>query len=48
LVDIIESRSKNNKDYGIILVPEGIIEFIPEINILIKEINNIMAHKEGN
>ncbi len=46
LVEIIENRSKNNKNYGIILVPEGIVQFIPEMNILIKEINHFMAHKE--
>ena len=26
-----------------ILVPEGLIEFIPEVNILIKEINEIAS-----
>lgn len=31
------------KDYGIILVPEGLIEFIPEVGNLIKEINEILA-----
>jgi diphosphate-dependent phosphofructokinase len=27
----------------VILVPEGLIEFIPEVNILIKEINEIVS-----
>ena len=30
-------------NYGIILVPEGLIEFIPEMNSLIKEINTILS-----
>ena len=30
-------------DYGIVLIPEGLIEFIPEINVLIKEINDILG-----
>jgi hypothetical protein len=30
-------------DYGIVLIPEGLIEFIPEINVLIKEINDILS-----
>jgi len=34
-------------NYGIILVPEGLIEFIPEMNILIKEINDILAKASG-
>ena len=30
-------------DYGVILVPEGLIEFINEVKILMKEINSILA-----
>jgi 6-phosphofructokinase len=36
-------RSKNGKDYGVVLVPEGIIEFIGEVKKLINEINDILA-----
>lgn len=35
-MDIIAKRAENNKDYGVILIPEGLIEFIPEVNVLIK------------
>jgi hypothetical protein len=28
------------------LVPEGLIEFIPEVKILIQEINNLLADQE--
>lgn len=31
------------KNYGVVLVPEGLIEFIPEVNKLIKEINEIVS-----
>ena len=31
------------KNFGVILVPEGLIEFIPEIKSLIDEINEILA-----
>ena len=31
------------KNYGVILVPEGLIEFIPEMNVLISEINEILS-----
>jgi pyrophosphate--fructose-6-phosphate 1-phosphotransferase len=34
------------KNYGIVLIPEGLIEFIPEMNVLIKEINDIFAEKK--
>lgn len=30
------------KDYGIILIPEGVLEFIPELKLLLSEINKIL------
>ena len=29
--DLVESRAKVGKLYGVILLPEGLIEFIPEV-----------------
>mmetsp|Transcript_31903 Transcript_31903/g.67842 ORF Transcript_31903/g.67842 Transcript_31903/m.67842 type:complete len:1200 (-) Transcript_31903:60-3659(-) len=43
LADMIEERSKLGKDYGVIVLPEGLIEFIPEFNSLISEINDKLA-----
>jgi diphosphate-dependent phosphofructokinase len=43
IADIICSRAKLNKNYGIVLVPEGLIEFIPEMGILIAEINELLS-----
>lgn len=38
-----------NKNYGVVLVPEGLIEFIPEMSVLISEINELLAKEfEGN
>lgn len=45
-MNLIETRHANNKDYGVILVPEGVIEFIPEFNVLISEVNRMFG-KEG-
>ncbi len=45
IVDIILERSKNGENFGVVLVPEGIIEFIPEMDKLIEEINDLMALK---
>jgi pyrophosphate--fructose-6-phosphate 1-phosphotransferase len=36
-------RSENKENFGVILVPEGLIEFIPEVKALISELNDIMA-----
>ncbi|KAH7648855.1 pyrophosphate-dependent phosphofructokinase [Cryptosporidium bovis] len=42
IVDLMEERSRQGKMYGIILIPEGLIEFIPEIKVLIQELNDIL------
>lgn len=36
--DLIMKRYEAGKEYGIILVPEGLIEFVPEMNELIKDL----------
>jgi diphosphate-dependent phosphofructokinase len=43
IADLICKRSELGKSFGVILVPEGLIEFIPEIAALIKELNLILA-----
>ncbi len=43
LADLICKRNEMNKDYGVILVPEGLIEFIPEVHTLIGEINELLS-----
>ncbi|MDR0956540.1 MAG: diphosphate--fructose-6-phosphate 1-phosphotransferase [Endomicrobium sp.] len=43
IVDVIIKRSRNGKNFGIILVPEGLIEFISEINELIVALNDILV-----
>ena len=43
VADIICKRAAIGKNYGIILVPEGLIEFIPEMSLLIKEINELLS-----
>lgn len=43
ITDIIVKRSRNGEDFGVVLVPEGIIEFIPEMEELIEELNDLMA-----
>lgn len=43
VADIICKRAEIGKNYGIILVPEGLIEFIPEMSLLIKEINELLS-----
>jgi len=46
IVDMVIARHKKGMNYGIVLVPEGLIEFIPEVGVLIKQINDIVAQGE--
>lgn len=39
ITDLILSRSKEGKNYGVILIPEGLIDFIPEFHLLNDEIS---------
>ena len=43
LADIVQCRSEQGRDYGVALLPEGLIEFVPEVGTLIAEINEILA-----
>ena len=44
VADIIVERWKRGKNYGVIIVPEGLIEFVPEMGTLISEINEILSN----
>jgi pyrophosphate--fructose-6-phosphate 1-phosphotransferase len=46
-VDLIVKRAKLGKNYGTLLIPEGTIEFFPDIGVLINEINEIQAKEEN-
>ncbi|XP_024960364.1 pyrophosphate--fructose 6-phosphate 1-phosphotransferase subunit beta-like, partial [Cynara cardunculus var. scolymus] len=51
ITNIICKRAEAGYNYGIILIPEGLIDFIPEVQQLIAELNEILAQdvidKEG-
>ena len=43
--DIISTRAARGLNFGVILIPEGLIEFIPEVGKLITELNDILARE---
>lgn len=47
ICSIIKKRAAMGKYYGIILIPEGIIEFIPEIINLVKEIESSKGEEQS-
>ncbi len=34
LADIVAARAKDGKNYGIMLLPEGLIEHVPEVSLM--------------
>ena len=44
----IAKRAEQGKGYAIILIPEGLIEFVPEMKALIQELNSLLAQSEKN
>lgn len=47
IVQVITQRRLKGLNYGVVLVPEGLIEFIPEMRNLIKELNSVLAKYEN-
>ncbi len=39
----VKTRAEAGKDFGVVLVPEGLIEFVPEVKKLIDELNDLLA-----
>lgn len=44
IADIVVARQEKGCGYGTVLVPEGLIEFIPAVKKLIAELNEMLAH----
>mgnify|MGYP002765752379 FL=1 len=47
MCDIIVRRANVGKNFGIAVIPEGLIEFIPEMKSMIANLNDIMASLEN-
>ncbi len=43
MAGIIAQRAENGQNFGVALIPEGLIEFIPEMKILIAELSDLLA-----
>ncbi|CAM9806155.1 unnamed protein product, partial [Phaeothamnion confervicola] len=48
VADKVQERAAGGKDYGTVLVPEGLIAAIPEMSVLIEEIDAIYAEAPAN
>jgi len=43
IADAVETRGNNGENFGVAIIPEGIVEFVPEFSKLIAEINELLA-----
>ena len=43
IADTVAARAAKGNNFGVVLIPEGLIEFIPEMKVLIKELNDLLA-----
>ncbi len=45
IADVVARRAAKGMNYGVVLVPEGLIEFVPAIGRLIAELNTMLANE---
>lgn len=43
IADSVEKRAAKGMNFGIAVIPEGVVEFVPEFSMLIHEINELLA-----
>ncbi|TAJ13648.1 diphosphate--fructose-6-phosphate 1-phosphotransferase [Marinilabiliaceae bacterium JC017] len=46
IAGIVVKRAQNGDNFGTVLIPEGLVEFIPAMKKLISELNEMLAHHE--
>ena len=47
IADSVANRVANGCNFGIAVIPEGIVEFVPEFSVLIAEINELLAGEKA-
>ncbi|MGE5427082.1 MAG: diphosphate--fructose-6-phosphate 1-phosphotransferase [Methylococcaceae bacterium] len=43
MANIVAQRAANGENFGVALIPEGLVEFVPEMKALIAELNDLLA-----
>ncbi len=47
IAQAVAKRAEDKNNFGVVLIPEGLVEFVPEVKALIAEINDLLAHEEA-
>ncbi len=46
IVEVVVARANAGLNFGTVLIPEGLIEFIPAMRVLIQELNDLLANND--
>ena len=44
IAKVVAKRAEKGANFGIVLIPEGLVEFVPAMKALIAELNDLLAH----
>ena len=47
IADSVANRAEKGLNFGVAIIPEGIVEFVPEFSMLIAEINELLAGEKA-
>ena len=47
IADSVAKRAANGNNFGVAIIPEGVVEFVPEFKTLIAEINELLAGRKA-
>lgn len=47
VVASVAGRAAKGENFGVVLVPEGLVEFVPEFKVLMAELNELLAKNEA-
>src|SRR5574344_2967821 len=47
IAEAVSARAKDGNNFGTVIIPEGVIEFIPAIKKLIAQLNDVLAMPEA-
>ncbi len=48
IADAVAARAAKGLNFGVVVIPEGVVEFVPEFSALIAEINELLAGEKAN
>ena len=46
VASVVAARAEKGLNFGVALIPEGLIEFIPEVGALISQLSDVLAHDQ--